>query len=294
MAPHDPFRYDMGPLAGLTQAQRDAAYSNSGAVGNFPDIMARFQARSAAFYGTHNCQRGLRYGPGERQRYDWIAAVGAQPSAPLFIFIHGGYWQYCAKEDFSFVAQGPLAHGMHVALVEYTLAPQARMTEIVADIGAFLDHMSTQCSALNIDTTRVCLSGHSAGGHLTAVHRDHPFVTHTLPISALVDLEPIRQTNLNQALGLSDEEVQLFSPLRHLHRGQKSCTVAVGGAELPELLRHSQVYANAAVECGQAATLLTLPGLHHFSVLDDLADPGGQQVRAVLDMFEHQNGDDLT
>lgn len=293
MAAHDTFRYDMGPLADLTQAQRDAAYSNSGAVGNFPEIMARFQAHSQAFYAAHNCQRGLRYGPGERQLFDWIPARVTGP-APVFIFIHGGYWQYCVKEDFSFVAQGPLAHGMHVALVEYSLAPQARMTDIVADIGAFLDHVEERRDGLNIDGRRVCLSGHSAGGHLTAVHRDHPLVTHTLPISALVDLAPIRQTNLNHALGLSDEEVQRFSPLRHLHSGQKPCAVAVGGAELPELQRHSQVYADAAVQCGQPVSLLTLPGLHHFSVLDDLADPGGLQVSALLELFRHQNGERLT
>lgn len=285
--------YDMSPLAGLTQAERDAAYSNSGAVGNFPDIMARFQARSAAFYSTHDCQRGLCYGPGERQRFDWMAAAGTQP-APVFIFIHGGYWQYCAKEDFSFVAQGPLAHGMHVALVEYTLAPQASMTRIVGDIAAFLDHLATQVSALNIDARRVCLSGHSAGGHLTAVHRDHPMVTHTLPISALVDLAPIRETNLNHALNLTDTEVQRFSPLRHLHTGQKPCTVVVGGAELSELQRHSQVYADAGADCLQRVNLLKLPGLHHFSVLEDLAHPHGRQAQALRDLFEHQNGEPLT
>ncbi len=272
--------YDLSTLAGLTQAQRDAAYSNSGAVSHFPEIMAAFQARSAHFYGAHACQRALRYGPQERQCFDWIGAATTQP-APLFVFIHGGYWQYCVKEDFSFVVEGPLALGMHVALVEYRLAPQATMADIVADIAAFLDHLQAHLAQFNVDPLRVCLSGHSAGGHLSAVHRDHPVVTHTLPISGLVDLAPIALTKLNQALQLSESETRRFSPLRHMHAGQGPCTVVVGGAELPELQRHSQVYADAGRALSQPIDLLCLPNRHHFSVLDDLADPQGLSATAL-------------
>lgn len=95
------------------------------------------------------------------------------------IFIHGGYWQSCNKEDFAFITAGPLARGFDVMLVEYTLAPQTTLTEIHRQIGAALDAIGRQpglCSP-------VYLSGHSAGGHLAACWQAHP-VADAVPQSA--------------------------------------------------------------------------------------------------------------
>jgi arylformamidase len=50
------------------------------------------------------------------------------------VFIHGGYWQRNEKETFAFVADGPRAHGIDVAVPGYTLAPQVRLTDIVEEI----------------------------------------------------------------------------------------------------------------------------------------------------------------
>ena len=54
------------------------------------------------------------------------------PGQPLFVFIHGGYWQRNDKETFSFVAEGPGAIGINVAVPGYTLAPEATLADIVA------------------------------------------------------------------------------------------------------------------------------------------------------------------
>ena len=45
------------------------------------------------------------------------------------MFIHGGYWQARAKEIFTVMAEGPMAHGINVALIGYTLAPEATLDE---------------------------------------------------------------------------------------------------------------------------------------------------------------------
>src|ERR1700730_8886971 len=69
----------------------------------------------------------LRYGERPRATLDYFPA---KAKAPLFVFIHGGYWQRNEKERFAFTADGPRAHGINVAVPGYTLGPQARMTDI--------------------------------------------------------------------------------------------------------------------------------------------------------------------
>ncbi|WP_206198599.1 alpha/beta hydrolase [Zoogloea dura] len=268
---------------GLDRAQLELAYNNTRAVPGFPAILADFQARSARLYWEHPCLRDGAYGPGPRQRFDWFGC--GRPDAPVFIFIHGGYWQATTKEDFAFIARGPLEQGFDVVLAEYTLAPEASMSRIVGDIGRLLDHLAASEGEFGLRGRRVVLSGHSAGGHLTALFRSHPALTHAMPISALVDLEPISLCWLNDKLQLTPAEIAAFSPLRQIGRGVPTL-VTVGNDELPELLRHSRDYAVAGVQAGEQVSYLPLPGCHHFSVLDDLARPQGIQLRSLLALMD--------
>lgn len=263
---------------GMDRPALDAAYDNTKAIPDFPAVLADFRARSAALYAAASCRRDLRYGDHPRERYDWIAC--GQPDAPTFVFIHGGYWQNCDKEDFAFIAGGPLARGFNVVLVEYTLAPEASMTRIVGEIGRLLDHLAADRDGLGTAGRPLVLSGHSAGGHLTAQFRAHPAVTAALPISALVDLEPIALSWLDDKLRLSAQEVDAYSPLRHVGKGAPT-VVAVGGAELPELVRHSDEYAAACATAGEPVELIHLPDCTHFSVLDDLAHADGRLLQAL-------------
>jgi len=254
------------------------AYNNVAAVGDFPQIMQRFRQRSAETYARHNWRRGVPYGNALRERFDWY--THAQAGAPTLLFIHGGYWQASDKDDYAFIAEGLIEAGFNVGLLEYTLAPEASMSTIVGQIGKALDYLMTHREALNIGQ-HVVLCGHSAGGHLTALHRQHPLVTLALPISGLMELEPISRCWLNDKLQLSKEEIQRFSPQRLIGDGAP-LLVTVGGDELPELIRHSREYASACREAGQAVSLVELAGCHHFAVLDDLAKADGEHLRALL------------
>ena len=96
----------------------------------------------------------LAYGPRPRNRIDFIKCD--PPRAPTLVFVHGGYWQMRAKESFAFAATGPLAAGINVALVGYTLAPAASMDEIVAEIRSALDWLVAKLPALGGDQRSFC------------------------------------------------------------------------------------------------------------------------------------------
>ncbi len=233
---------------GMDRATLDRAYDNTRAVADFPAVLADFRRRSAQLYARVGGRREVRYGERPRERFDWLSCGRA--GAPRFVFIHGGYWQNCAKEDFAFVADGPLAAGFDVVLAEYTLAPEASMTQIVGEIARLLDRLSADRDGLGGAGRPLCLSGHSAGGHLSAVHRGHACVTSTLAISPLVDLEPISLSWLNDKLRLSEREIADYSPLFHVGKGAPTI-VAVGAHELPELVRHADDYAHACAAAGE-------------------------------------------
>ena len=202
------------------------------------------------------------------------------------MFIHGGYWQRNEKERFSFIVPGPRAHGINVAIPGYTLAPDARLTDIVAEIRQALTFLVDSAGELGFDRRNIYVGGWSAGGHLTAVVVDHPAVCGAIPISGIFDLEPIALSVLNEKLQLSAEEVTQLSSLKNLPQRSPPLRLFVGAAELPELKRQSEEYAKAAHERGLPLSLTILPGHHHFSILDELARSDGALTDALVDLIE--------
>jgi arylformamidase len=268
----------MSLYRGMDRDTLGRAYNNGAAVPDAADKMADYARRSAAVYDSFDVKRNLAYGEGARQRLDWIP--GPRTGAPTFAFIHGGYWQSRTKEDFAHVAAGPLARGFNVALIEYTLGPEARMDAIVDEIGQAVDFLASCLSDWGADWRRLCLAGHSAGGHLAACHLNHPAVSLVLGISGLYDLEPIRLCYLNDKLDLTSDEVATHSPNHHIRPGAKT-VLTVGALELPELIRQSTDYAGHLRESREAVMVLAAPGHDHFTVLETIARPDGAALEAV-------------
>jgi len=267
---------------GMDRAQLDAAYNNSDAVPTVDAMRANWDARSASLRRNRRGFLDLMYGDKPRQRLDLF--VADNPSAPTLMFIHGGYWQRNDKERFDFIVEGPLAHGINVAVVEYTLAPDARLDQIVEEIRRSVGWLAEHLSEYGADPSRLYVSGHSAGGHLTATMMDLSAVKGGLPISGIYDLEPIRLNYLNDKLRLDAVESRRNSPLLHLPAKAPRLIIAYGGSELPELRRQSVDYAEAWLGSGLPGRLLPVDGANHFSILESLADPKGLLTRALVAM----------
>src|SRR5258708_7237207 len=119
---------------GMDRAALDAAYNNGAAVAEAPRFPADWAERSQRMRARHPAHLDLPYGDAPRARIDLFLAD--PPGRATLAFIHGGYWQMNAKENFAFVAEGPLAHGVNLACLGYTLAPEAGIDRICGEIGA--------------------------------------------------------------------------------------------------------------------------------------------------------------
>ncbi|WP_348773020.1 alpha/beta hydrolase [Methylobacterium sp. 37f] len=272
----------------LDRAALSRAYDNSAAVADSAARLAEWRARSAAFRARpgHSLDLpydpGPPYGAGPRNRIDRFGC--GRPGAPLLAFIHGGYWQRNAKEGFACLAQGPMALGLDVALIGYTLAPDASLTRIAAEIRSALRTLRAGDAAAGLGRRRLVVSGWSAGGHLAALALDGPEADAGLAISGIFDLAPIRGTTLDEALRLTPGEVETLSPIRRMTRPGAPLVLAYGADELPELRRQSRDYAAARAAAGLETRCLALEGADHFSILETLIDPEGALARLAAEL----------
>ncbi|WP_315834676.1 alpha/beta hydrolase [Bradyrhizobium prioriisuperbiae] len=268
----------------MSQEQRDLGLNNSAAVAGSAEMVNGWEQRSAAVRERHSAQLNLRYGPRDRNRFDFLKAADG---GPTLVLIHGGYWQMRSKETLTWFAEGPMAHGINVALIGYTLAPEATMDEIVAEIHRGLDTLVEQLPALGGDPDRIIVTGWSAGGHLTAMALSHPKVKAGLAISGIFDLEPIRHSYLNVKLKLDEAMSRRNSPLLQSAGPAAPLALVVGGAELPQLRQQTADMAAFRASNGLPVSYEEIPGADHFSIMLELGSPTGRITTLIRQLFEN-------
>lgn len=248
-------------------------------------LPAEWTRRAAAYRASGvRIDADVPYGDAPAQRMEVIHPDG--PSRGLVIFVHGGFWMRTARTDWTDLAEGARANGWTVAMPGYTQAPDARISQITAQIAQAVGH------AAGLVPGPIRLAGHSAGGHLALrmICDDSPLaaqvsarITRTVSIGGLHDLRPLRLARMNATLRLSDDEAAAESPALHLPRPGARVTIWAGGDERPEFLRQSRLMAE--IWAAEAQTDLVIePGLHHFSVLEGLKTPETALMRALLDL----------
>jgi acetyl esterase/lipase len=266
----------------LTQDALDLGLNNSLAVPETATIVGGWDKLSAELRARHPQYLDLRYGPRERNRIDLLKA---NSGGPTLVFIHGGYWQTRAKENFTFCAAGPMAHRINVALVGYTLAPDVTLDQIVDEVRAAIDYLAGELPTLGGDPEQIVVSGWSAGGHLSSMVLGHPRIKAGLLISGVYDLEPIRHSYLNAKLGLDEATSRRNSPVVHPGGVNKPLVIVAGSGELPLLRKQSADFAAHRALHGLPVVYEEIPGANHFTMLNELASPAGRLTTLLRQLF---------
>lgn len=268
-------------------------YNNRLRVPDFMDTINWWGERSAEARDNLTSHLGIGYGDSDRQFMDVFPARGA--NAPVLIFIHGGYWQMMDPGFSHFMAPALTDSGYCVVFVGYDLCPDVSVggiTEQVRNACAFVfDHAPDHGG----DPSRIFVSGHSAGGHLTAemyatdwpdFRKDLPadLVKGALPVSGLYDLVPLVNTSINDKTGMTEETARAFSPLHRKPAGSGNLILAFGGDESRGFHDQAGRLADAWSDEIKEIGILNVKGANHFTVVNQLADPDSPLFRAAVSL----------
>ena len=266
----------------------DDAYTNGGNIAGGDRWPAAWEAPAREFRdrlsGLGRAKLGIAYGERPRNQFDLFLPEGTP--AGLVVFVHGGYWMALDNSYWSHLAGGAVERGYAVAMPSYTLCPDVRISDIVAQIGAAID------KAAQLVEGPIMLTGHSAGGHLVSrmISATTPLapalrarIRNVVSISGVHDLRPLMLTAMNQTLCIDEAEALRESPvlLRPMDGARITCWV--GGGERAEFLRQNALLANIWTGLGAATCAVVEPDRHHFNVIDGLADPHHPLMSALLD-----------
>ncbi len=264
-------------------------YNNRALVPDHPAYFTRWEKDSAYVRSTLRCELDIAYGPDPRHRIDLFPAAHARGT---LVFIHGGYWRSLDKSVFSWLAASWVAAGVSVAMPNYRLAPHVSLEDIVEDMVAAHNWLFLNGVKHGIATERVVISGHSAGGHLTAAIFATPWsrlkfdptrIAGGVPFSGIFEFAPLLQHSYNADLRLDAGSAARLSLAGRRPTVASPLVVAAGAAESSEFQRQSRLLAEAWSP--QVKSLLLLPGVNHFSIVDAFAERGQPLYDATLALF---------
>ncbi len=264
-----------------TQAQIDAQYNPALKL---PDITApgrHYAQQSARARAQLRGVLDVPYGPTLAETLDIFPAD--VPNAPVFVFIHGGYWRALSSKDFSCVALGLQPLGMTTVVVNYALCPWVTIDEITRQVRAAVAWTHHNIAKFGADPAHIALGGHSAGAHLTAMclqtrwQEDYGLPQDPLAAAVLVsgiyDIAPLRYSYLQPMIQLDDGIIRRNSPLFTARPCATPIWVNWGDEESTEFARQANSFHLAWLAAGNRDQLSALPQVDHYRGIHGFEDP---------------------
>jgi arylformamidase len=270
----------------------DLLYNPRLTVSGYEEIFDRWDRDSERARAHLDCYLDVPYGAADTETLDLFRARGE--SRGLLMYIHGGYWRSLDKKRFSFVAPALVHSGITVAVVNYALCPAVQVADIVMQMVQASAWLYRNGGNFGAPAARLAVCGHSAGGHLAAMmlacewasySPDLPqkAVSGALAISGLYDLtEIVKVPSVNGDVRLTESTALKVSPAFLPPATDAPFYTAVGSEENEGFHIQNRLIAERWVKVHRAD--IPCPAKNHFTVLDDLCEPGSRLFRSVLDL----------
>ena len=282
------------PHAGTsaTEPSLDAEYATRAAVPDAERWMERRAELSRRAHERFAHRADVPYGDHPDQRLDVFPAAGE--ANPVLVYFHGGAWRMHDKGVVAFLAESLVPAGVTLVAPGFSLAPVATLDVMVRQAAEAVRWVHTHAGDVGVDPARLYVAGHSSGAHLAAMLLGRPgFAGWGLPpdvisgaciTSGLYDLEPVIRTSMNDWLHLDVTAARRNSPSRLVRPEGPPIVAAVGGNETDAFRRQTADYVAVWRAAGNEATVVDMPGHHHYSLMIELHDPGSPLLAALLAM----------
>lgn len=221
----------------------------------------------------------------------------SESGKPIFVYIHGGYWQTGTKEVSAYCVAPLVERGFKVIIVDYNLCPsvdlRTQMTQLKSGMDTILNY------AYETKSSEVTICGHSAGAHLAASILDTPYkhknlIKHFILISGIYDLSEIWNTKacaaisgVENPLGLTALSAKELSPMFYEKFADFSADfyLFTGKFEAPSFFGLAKAFKKVLEKHRFKVTQYVFPEYDHFDIVHSMKDRDSSIMKFVFSIL---------
>jgi acetyl esterase/lipase len=233
-----------------------------------------------------------------KHRLDLYVPKG-QKDFPVLLFVHGGSWKWGDKSLYTALGKTFAKQGIGTAVINYRLSDskyKAKHPDHIRDVAAAFAWVHANMSKYGGRNDRIFVSGHSAGGHLTALlATDESYlkahklsldnIRGALPLSGVYEIIanfPVYK----EPFGTDAAACKLASPLHNVKAKHPPFLIGYGDLDFPTIDTMSEKLCAALKGAKCDACTLKVKNRDHFSIIIKLAlDADDACTKAMLDFI---------
>lgn len=245
----------------------------------------------------------------ERQQLDVYYPKDTKKKKDVFVFFHGGSWRSGKKDTYKFFGKRMARKGFVTVIANYTLAPKADYHMMADDASKAVRWVYNNIEEYGGDSTKITVSGHSAGGHLAAL------ITVDDSFKKLGMKNPVYKTVLIDAFGLdmktyfekydndysknllrvftkNPEEWKAGSPIYSINSSVKTPFLVLKGSKTyPAIIESSQDFYDKLIASGGEAKIKTVKGKKHIGMMVQFFFSWNKTYDTMIDFIRSKPAD---
>jgi acetyl esterase/lipase len=229
---------------------------------------------------------------------------------PVLIFVHGGNWNEGRRGLYKWFGGRLARKGMMAVIIDYPLSPAAQYDDMAQSTAQAIAWVSKHAAEYGGNPDRIFVSGHSAGGHLSAlVALDGRYLekagvdTNVLKGAVMIDAAGLDMyTYLKNENGLVEEptyaqsfttspaEWKKASPIFYITPKQLPMLIFQGGRTYPSIERSNARFIKELNRQGAQVEFKLLPRKKHVPMITQFLNPFNKQYGEIIRFMNRGGG----
>ena len=243
----------------------------------------------------YTVRRELAFGDGPRQALDLYVPDGLIAPAPVLLFFYGGGWQGGRRGDYLALGQVFASVGIVTAVADYRIYPDVKYPAFVEDAAAALTFLHAHVAEHGGDTSRIFVSGHSAGAYNAVMLASEPafieasggkldWIAGVIGIAGPYDFLPMEEKEyVDMFHGRNNMDSM---PVNHITGPRPPMLLVTGDRDRTVHPRNTQSMAARLRAAGSPVAEIHYPGAGHVGIILSLLAPFRSLTPLRRDMLD--------
>lgn len=255
---------------------------------------------SSCAFRSVSRSKDILFDPPHQLALDVYAPKKLTQPANVLLFIHGGNWIHGKKSIYKFLGKRMAKKGIVTVVADYQMGDRITYEMMTADVASAVKWTKENITTYGGDSSKLFISGHSAGGHLAAlVATDNHYFNNlrmTNPLKGVILLDAfgldmysylknsdsLKNTIYFPTFSKTESTWKKASPINHLHKGMPPFLMFLGTKTFAPITADNHKFLPTLQQFQPDANLILKKHKNHFEMIFMFLNPKNRAFEQII------------